>query len=346
MHVDCASPNGKVCMRGAMCGNGNLFSGGAVFETAAGKSAPRTLHELKTVSSLKSANAGIGQKQAVTTAEDVIGDILKEYLDIPQKPGILSDDTGSKGTQCVGTEANDTSNHEEHNDAADSAGAVAANGSMKEVLPCPEDRAIEKIADSTKSLSDKGRSEQPIGQADDLVDSVKICAAEDTGASLDNESCRGAFLNSDNFSNTNKDSVKFLNKRQENGLLWETKVANAPPVYQFKRVIAIVDPPRVGLHPILHWPFFLIPLVLFCISYISCNPESLVANAIELCTPTADNPEKGKGNRGWRNMSSAGLARYRVKSMPSSEPFRPVRAMAVDLFPHTPHCEMVMLLER
>lgn len=27
-------------------------------------------------------------------------------------------------------------------------------------------------------------------------------------------------------------------------------------------------------------------------------------------------------------------------------PFRPVRAQPVDLFPHTPHCELVMLLER
>lgn len=81
--------------------------------------------------------------------------------------------------------------------------------------------------------------------------------------------------------------------------------------------------------------------------YISCNPESMVANAIELCTPTSEMPQKGRNNsRGWRNMSSAGLARHRAKSMPNSEPFRPVKAMAVDLFPHTPHCETVMLLER
>ena len=72
-----------------------------------------------------------------------------------------------------------------------------------------------------------------------------------------------------------------------------------------------------------------------------------MANAIELCTPSPEKVEKGKkDNRGWRNMSSAGLARHRAKSMPVSEPFRHVKAMAVDLFPHTPHCEMVMLLER
>ncbi|XP_002530289.2 zinc finger CCCH domain-containing protein 24 isoform X1 [Ricinus communis] len=117
-------------------------------------------------------------------------------------------------------------------------------------------------------------------------------------------------------------------------------------VPQFKNVVAIVDPPRNGLHPTvikaLRTHSHLRRLV-----YISCNPETLVANAIELCTPSPDKIEKGKkNNRGWRNMSSAGLARHRAQSMPISEPFRPVKAMAVDLFPHTTHCEMVMLLER
>ncbi|EYU18839.1 hypothetical protein MIMGU_mgv1a0189602mg, partial [Erythranthe guttata] len=122
---------------------------------------------------------------------------------------------------------------------------------------------------------------------------------------------------------------------------------NNSPLHRFKNVVAIVDPPRVGLHPtvikVIRTQSQLKRLV-----YISCNPESLVANAIELCTPSPDNIEKGnnKNNRGWRNMSSAGLARHRAKSMPSSEPFKPMKAMAVDLFPHTPHCELVMLLER
>lgn len=72
-----------------------------------------------------------------------------------------------------------------------------------------------------------------------------------------------------------------------------------------------------------------------------------MANAIELCTPSADKNEKGNNKgRGWRKMSGASLARQRAKSMPSSEPFQPIKAMAVDLFPHTPHCEVVMLLER
>ncbi|XP_010521770.1 PREDICTED: zinc finger CCCH domain-containing protein 24 [Tarenaya hassleriana] len=115
---------------------------------------------------------------------------------------------------------------------------------------------------------------------------------------------------------------------------------------QFRNVVAIVDPPRSGLHPIVIKALRTHPRLRRLV-YISCNPETLVANAIELCTPSPDKAEKGnKDNRGWRKMSSAGLARHRAKSMPASEPFRPIKAMAVDLFPHTHHCEMVMLLER
>ncbi|KAM0996557.1 hypothetical protein ACFX2I_006510 [Malus domestica] len=117
------------------------------------------------------------------------------------------------------------------------------------------------------------------------------------------------------------------------------------PVKCFSNVVAIVDPPRNGLHPTvikaLRTHADLRKLV-----YISCNPETLVANAIELCTPSPEKIDKNKNNRAWRNMGSAGLARHRTKSMPASEPFRPVKAMAVDIFPHTVHCELVMLLER
>ncbi|KAM2507402.1 hypothetical protein ACFX1W_029727 [Malus domestica] len=117
------------------------------------------------------------------------------------------------------------------------------------------------------------------------------------------------------------------------------------PVECFSNVVAIVDPPRNGLHPTvikaLRTHADLRKLV-----YISCNPETLVANAIELCTPSPEKIDKNKNNRAWRNMGSAGLARHRAKSMPASEPFRPVKAMAVDIFPHTVHCELVMLLER
>ncbi|PPR80347.1 hypothetical protein GOBAR_AA40369 [Gossypium barbadense] len=201
-------------------------------------------------------------------AEDVIGSLLKEYLNVSEKQGQLSSalESSEKGT-LTGEEI-DTCTTNAHNDG---------ESSCQEPEKCSEN-----------------------------------------------------------------DGKEIQNQLQESST---SKDGNSL-VPQFKNVVAIVDPPRMGLHPTVvkvlrtHAP-------LRRLVYISCNPESLVANAIELCTPSPEKVEKGKkDNRGWRNMSSAGLARHRAKSMPISEPFQPVKAMAVDLFPHTPHCEMVMLLER
>ncbi|CAA7017788.1 unnamed protein product [Microthlaspi erraticum] len=119
-----------------------------------------------------------------------------------------------------------------------------------------------------------------------------------------------------------------------------------PP--QFKNVVAIVDPPRPGLHPDVIKALRTHPR-LKTLVYISCNPETLAANAIELCTPSFENVDQG-GKQSYhqrqRRMGTSALARHRAKKMPASEPFKPVKAMAVDLFPHTDHCEMVMLLNR
>ncbi|GAQ89151.1 hypothetical protein KFL_004920010 [Klebsormidium nitens] len=96
----------------------------------------------------------------------------------------------------------------------------------------------------------------------------------------------------------------------------------------FSDVVAIVDPPRCGLHPNV-----LKALAaherLRRLVYVSCNPESLLTNVLELCVASGG-ANQGRGKGGAR----------------APPPFRPVKAMAVDLFPHTPHCEMVMLLER
>ena len=85
-------------------------------------------------------------------------------------------------------------------------------------------------------------------------------------------------------------------------------------------IIAIVDPPRAGLHPAV------LKALRSCrvidkLVYVSCNPtKSFVADSVMLCGPRT------------KNMDSA--------------PFRPVRAVPVDMFPHTSHCELVTLFDR
>ncbi|XP_057782659.1 zinc finger CCCH domain-containing protein 24 [Salvia miltiorrhiza] len=195
---------------------------------------------------------------------------------------------------------------------------------MKEYLSLPEKQ------DEVIKTSENNESEA--NSAEENINSVNNMPGTEDSSIVNHENGHGA-------SGCSKDEAK-LEKHC-------TSESSSIPLRQFRNVVAIVDPPRVGLHPIvikvLRTQSRLRRLV-----YISCNPESLVANAIELCTPSPDKSEKGnnKNNRGWRNMSAAGLARHRAKSMPDSEPFKPVKAMAVDLFPHTPHCELVMLLER
>jgi len=85
----------------------------------------------------------------------------------------------------------------------------------------------------------------------------------------------------------------------------------------YDSVVAIVDPPRGGLHPKV------LATLRGCervrrLVYVSCNQETLLQNAVDLCSPTR-------------------LA---------GEPYAPKKAMAMDLFPHTAHCEAIMLFER
>ncbi|XP_058231709.1 tRNA (uracil-5-)-methyltransferase homolog A isoform X1 [Hemibagrus wyckioides] len=84
-------------------------------------------------------------------------------------------------------------------------------------------------------------------------------------------------------------------------------------------VTAIVDPPRAGLHSrvilAIRRAEHLKRLV-----YVTCNAKAAMNNFIDLC--------RAPSNR------------------VHGAPFRPVRAMAVDLFPQTTHCETVLLFQR
>ncbi|XP_070523072.1 tRNA (uracil-5-)-methyltransferase homolog A isoform X1 [Cardiocondyla obscurior] len=84
-------------------------------------------------------------------------------------------------------------------------------------------------------------------------------------------------------------------------------------------VTAIVDPPRAGLHQkalmTLRKSTKVNKLV-----YISCDPRAAMRNLLDLARP------KSKQYLG--------------------DPLVPVKAIAVDMFPHTRHCELILCLER
>ncbi|XP_076107745.1 tRNA (uracil-5-)-methyltransferase homolog A-like isoform X1 [Mytilus galloprovincialis] len=86
-----------------------------------------------------------------------------------------------------------------------------------------------------------------------------------------------------------------------------------------KDVVAILDPPRAGIHPKVIHAIRKCP-VLTKLIYVSCSPRSATNNFVDLMK----NPSK------------------KTKGMP----YKPVKAIPVDLFPYTKHCEMVILFER
>ncbi|CDJ44609.1 23S rRNA (Uracil-5-)-methyltransferase rumA, related [Eimeria tenella] len=80
-------------------------------------------------------------------------------------------------------------------------------------------------------------------------------------------------------------------------------------------ISAAVDPPRMGLHAKV------LKALKHCrqlgkLVYVSCNCKTLVENLLELCADDCN------------------------------DPFQPVAAAPVDMFPHTLHCEAVVLLAR
>ncbi|XP_068268297.1 tRNA (uracil-5-)-methyltransferase homolog A [Nyctibius grandis] len=86
-----------------------------------------------------------------------------------------------------------------------------------------------------------------------------------------------------------------------------------------QNLITIVDPPRAGLHSkvilAIRRAEHLKKLI-----YVSCNPRAAMNNFVDLCRAPSN----------------------RVKGAS----FRPVKAMAVDLFPQTKHCELLIFFER
>jgi tRNA (uracil-5-)-methyltransferase len=100
-------------------------------------------------------------------------------------------------------------------------------------------------------------------------------------------------------------------------LLWKS-FANEPED-QKSRAVAIVNPPRDGLKRQVIREIRKCP-VIDQVVYVSCNPKKLIQNVETFM----------------RHESASRQGR----------PFYPVKAVAVDMFPHTEHMEMAILLKR
>lgn len=146
------------------------------------------------------------------------------------------------------------------------------------------------------------------------VGTIGIVAAKKTGCAVIGiecveEACKMARLNAE------KNNVKVeIHQGMVEALL--PKILKDLP--DNTEVAAIVDPPRIGLRA-----DSIINALRNCrqirrLIYISCNPETLASDVGKLCHPSG---------------------------VPA-EIFKPTRAVAVDMFPHTLHCEMILQLDR
>eukprot|EP00898_Chlorokybus_atmophyticus_P009212 jgi/Chlat1/9292/Chrsp99S08500 len=118
-----------------------------------------------------------------------------------------------------------------------------------------------------------------------------------------------------------------------NGATEQAEATSTSSSRKYTNIIAIVDPPRTGLHhSVLR--SLRAHRKLQRLIYVSCNPDTFALNAVDLCGPSQDHLDRG---------GAAGRKRQKLHRM---KPFVPVKSVAVDLFPHTQHCEMVTLFER
>ncbi|XP_063916014.1 tRNA (uracil-5-)-methyltransferase homolog A [Zophobas morio] len=84
-------------------------------------------------------------------------------------------------------------------------------------------------------------------------------------------------------------------------------------------VVAVVDPPRAGLHQKAVLQIRKVPKISQLV-YVSCNPAAALKNFIDIGRPAS-------------------------KTL-HNEPLVPIKAVAVDMFPHTRHCELIITFKR
>lgn len=169
---------------------------------------------------------------------------------------------------------------------------------------------------------------------------IGLTIAHRVGAVVGIELCKQAVEDSRaNAKLNNIDNVKFICGKAEDVLkreLHSNRVKLASNKDRgYGNIVAIVDPPRCGLHKMVLKSIKKAP-ELQRLVYISCNPVSCANDIISLCSPPqVQNSKSPDQDDEKKNQKSKGAV-----------PFVPIKFAAVDLFPHANHCETIVLLER
>ncbi|GMF11957.1 unnamed protein product [Phytophthora lilii] len=150
---------------------------------------------------------------------------------------------------------------------------------------------------------------------------IGICSSKGVGKVVGIEICKPATDDAEvNAVLNDVKNVTFVNSKAEDVMKDLLHKKRDESEKHLNRVVAIVDPPRAGLHHQVLRALRSCPPV-ERIVYVSCNPtNSLVRDAVTLCGPS-------------------------TKSI-QGQAFEPVHAAPVDMFPHTPHCEMIIVFDR
>lgn len=177
---------------------------------------------------------------------------------------------------------------------------------VREVSPKPEETLLLDVCCGTGTIGQYCMKEGAVGRV--LGVDISEPAIEDAKINAE--------LNGFGTSGDESDRTRFVAAKAEDVLGHELKKERSSS----SPVVAVVDPARDGLHStvlrILRNTGRIQRIV-----YVSCNPTgSLVRDAGVLCAPAT---KKFSGT-----------------------PFYPSSARPVDMFPSTPHCEMVMTFDR
>lgn len=144
---------------------------------------------------------------------------------------------------------------------------------------------------------------------------IGLCLANSVKRVVGIEMCEPAVIDAQvNASRNGITNSIFIAGRVEDKI--REALSYVPPSHD---CVAILDPPRAGVHSSVIIALRSVKQINRVV-YVACEPKNLHRNALALCRP------KSKGYSG--------------------NPFKPTRAMGVDLFPHTPCAELAVQFER